>query len=71
LRYSLSDDSAFCTNCVAFSGQISTPEFPKSGFRNFIDAVGEKLEIFNSHAKSERNRKSCKVSSGYYRKNIR
>ena len=43
MRYCLSDDSAFCVNCIAFCGQISetTPGFAKSWFRDRKNAAEE------------------------------
>lgn len=58
LRYSPSDDSAFCSFCIAFPVSVSetNPEFGKVGFRDWKNAVGDKRGALDKHVKSEIHR---------------
>ena len=58
LRYSPSDDSAFCSFCIAFPVSVSEtiPEVVKVGFRDWKNAVGDKRGALDKHVKSEEHR---------------
>ncbi|XP_048727017.1 zinc finger MYM-type protein 1-like [Ostrea edulis] len=60
LRYSLSNESAFCAYCIAFPVTVSetNPEFVKIGFRDWKNAMGDKRGALDKHSKSERHKLS-------------